>query len=331
MTLCCREYESWILKNLLGEHFIIVHGPRWSGKSYFVQKVLESTDWNYIIIDAHEAWKEKKSWLERKIVSDIVESAKQDKPLGAVKDIRGVSLSTNNIKNFDDVLESIDDDVYFVFDHAEFLRFARGVDFRESFQDKIDERGNIHFIFVPRGTGELIKWLGPRDPDSPLFMRYERYIDIDYFSPHDSVNFLENEFERTSIEHDLNELFEAYRFIGGSPVWLKRYSELRVENSPEKALKLLAREVCEKVQSELGKMGRSVNIHLRVLQTIARKTPYDGYTDLKTVYKTFGKKRNEVDKYLKNLIDRGYLKIIFHNAYAIALPIVHRCLSTNIE
>lgn len=282
------EYEKWQLDKYMGEYFIIITGPRWVGKSYFIKNFMEQSSHNYIIIDAFKAWKEKNLWLHKAIVKDIRESIQKKDPTGAVVSFKDVKAE--NFHDFRSFLQSLEDETYVVLDHADYLRYARGVDFREITQEWIDKRDNIHFIFVAKGTPALLNYLGPSDPRSPLFMRYEKYVEVVELSPNETKEFVQK------LCPHLQQGFEVYRDIGGLRGYLKKFADVGCNKLELK--KLLERELKQEIR------GKNT---WNTLKVIAKYTRIKGYAHKSMIKKETGKPLDYLKDSIETLVNNGLI------------------------
>ncbi|ACS34122.1 ATPase [Thermococcus gammatolerans] len=298
------RYEEWQLKKHINDYFIIVTGPRWTGKSYFIREFMKRSNLNYIIIDAFKAWKEKKSWLERAIINDTKKSLRNRAPVGVITSFRNVEAE--NFDNFRSFLRALKDETYVIIDHADYLRYARGIDFREVAQEWIDKRDKVHFVFVAKGTPALLSYLGPQDPQSPLFMRYEKYVEVVELSPNETIKFLEDFLRLSKYMHsNFPDGFETYQDIGGLRGYLKKFVE--VGCNEQKLRELLRNELKEEIR------GKNT---WRVLEVIARYTRIYGYADKKIIEKKVGKNFDNLRKSIEeSLINNGLVMPASSNTY----------------
>jgi len=299
MSFSGLEYEKWQMDRFIDSNFIILRGPRLSGKSYFVREYFRESGKLYMIIDAFEAWMEKDSWAHRAIVEDAKKSFSIGKPVGSV--IEYNILPMWEFDNFYDLFMSLPDGTYVIIDHAEYLHRVRkdDVDVLTVFQEFID-KGMFHFVFVPRSTTRLIEFLGPNNPKSPLFSRYEKYVDVVTLSPSESVRFINDKCKDVD--------YNVYKITGGLRGALTLYMESGCDRQSfeERIRKIVIRDLMPKGK----KMGRKL---VELFDIISKETRIHGYAEKEQLVNKYGFQRNHVDDFIEKLLTMGYVEYLDKN------------------
>ena len=272
------SYEEYQFDWLSNNPFIIVTGPRLSGKSHFVKTYFKKLDEPYVVIDVARAAgrgdnavdglgvnthsdntrrrrepsekdiienlvannryensnRREKESLGKVVIENIIvgnrsgssnrekESLKKDIVENLVADFRrdppGPSVVSYNVlpkgevRDFDSIFRGLPEGTHVIIDHADLLAATVSDDFdpRETFQEFIDF-DELKFVFLPRSTSKLLDFLGPLDYSSPLYRRFEKYVEFVRLSPDDSVRFL-NECAGKSVKIDVSTI---YSYTGG--------------------------------------------------------------------------------------------------------------------
>jgi len=312
-----RDYHIYKFQEYLdnGERFIIVRGARWSGKSYFIQNALEKSARGYIYIDV-------KKLRNLKSGNTLFERLKRDmynNKISMISNIHDWSFIKHS-RTFVDFFEKIDNefsDTVIALDHADFLH--RNDYYTNILSGVIDNFYNITLVLVPLSTSKLEKIIAVNDPSSPFFGRDEVFINIEYFDANTSIEFLKNKLNNPSTD----EIMHVYETIGGSPVWLKKYVELRNEGlSVDRALKNVSKSVREAILSEIG----NSKWNLKVLKTIAKYTIDRKYINNETIYEELECSTNSCRTMIKRSLSyfsaAGYIHYLSKDLFTITLPII---------
>ena len=268
------DYPTYQLKNHVewDERFIIVRGPRFSGKSYFVKTVFDELNVDYIYIDIAEIRKVKASG------SKIFQTIKKD----LNNQMKYTKTNIPNLKFpyckfircFLEMLEKREKDVYVIFDHAELLH--PWSHYSRIFKGEIDHGKYVHLVFVAGSTPELIEKIGVNDPSAPLFGRWEKYVDVHYWGPHETKEY----FKLAVPQMSEDEIWSVYELTEGAPQLVMKYAEYRRKMNRVEAMKALEKYVKDKVLEEISDSAWK----LRILKAIAVDTGGGGYTSLERIY-----------------------------------------------
>ena len=254
-VLFARGYQNRKLNDYLrkGKRFIIVRGPRWSGKSYLVKMTLSSLDVSYIIIDVEEAMKktgnQKFEILINKNLKAFLSENRESKVVYGHLQHR-IHVNRSDLYQIFRKIDKAGKTVV-VIDHADKMYLRSKM--TKVFAATIDALDNITLIFTPKSTLRLEKILSVTDPEAPLHARGEVYIDLDYFSANESIDFLETHLEQSDCDYNLSELDYVYEHIGGSPKWLSVYVSYReIGFKMPSALEKTYHEARNEILSEVG-------------------------------------------------------------------------------
>ncbi|UXD21873.1 hypothetical protein IPA_09050 [Ignicoccus pacificus DSM 13166] len=165
-------------------------------------------------------------------------------------------------KALSEVLEELDKrSMILVIDEAQLLRGNKV--FSNVFAWALDNLSNLKIIFSGSEVGVLEKYLGLRDPSSPLYGRGLGELKLSKFSLELSTEFLRKGFEEVGMEVPEEEIEEAGKELGGIVGWLTLYGNLRLNGlaheealirTKERAKKIIALEL--KNFLDLRPMGR---------------------------------------------------------------------------
>ncbi|KUH34152.1 hypothetical protein APY94_03225 [Thermococcus celericrescens] len=269
------EYPTYQFNKYIrfDEKFIIVRGPRFSGKTWFIQDIPGKSNIYYIYIDMAGAIKARKKNLKvfQAIKKDLFGSRKF-----TITNMEGLSISPycKYFRCFFDELENAERVIYIVLDHAELLR--PWDHYRRLFKAVIDHYHNIRLVFVAGSTPMLIERLGVNDPKAPLFGRWERYIDFQYWDSHTTYEYVRSEIPQISDE----EIFLLHDLTEGAAQLVMKYVEYRKMMTMDKAFAKLEDYVKKKVLAEMSNSEWG----LRIIKAIAIDTVGGGYTSLKRIY-----------------------------------------------
>lgn len=290
------EYPTWQLRNHVrwGERFIILRGPRFTGKTYFVRKVFEEFNVPYIYIDVAGIRKIKAPR------SNFIQTVKKD--LNGLQEYTKTNIDNLKFPNcryvrcFLKQLEDREEHVYVVFDHAELLHPWET--YGRVFKGEIDLGKYVHLVFVPASTPLLIKKMGIYDPDAPLFARWKKYVDLEYWGAGDVKRYLEERIP--GIEE--NEIWYAYELTEGAPQFVMKYAEYRRRYPKKKSIEELKKFVREKVLEEIA----DSKWKQRILKVIAEETSSGRYMRLKTIQNILGD-NNVKDMFIQEVVNTNFV------------------------
>jgi len=293
MRFC--EFEKYQMDRFINQHFVILRGPRLSGKSHFIRDYFEGSKENYVIFDVFKAWMEKDSWVVRSLVEDLKLSIENNAPVGSV-----VFFNLDGIGDFNDfhsMLSALPQGTHVVFDHAEFLGYARkdNSDPREFFQEFID-LGHLRFVFVPRSTSRLLNYLGVGNYSSPLFGRFEVFVEVVPLSPNESMKFLGD----CPLD-----VVRVYGLTGG----LRGALELlrSVDCDVKEYRKMIGKIVLRDLAPKGSKKGRKL---VEVAAAVAKETRVREYVKREDIVQKYGIDKKSLSRYLFPLYELGYVDFL---------------------
>ena len=297
------EWQTWQLKKHIewGEKFIIFRGPRFSGKTYFAREAFEELGVPYFYVDVAgiRKVKTKNTIMFEAMKADFNGAQRYTKT--NIEDLRLTNLRT--FQDFFDYLEKQEIDVYIVFDHAELLQWTH---YGPLFRTVIDNYAHVKIALVPASTPALIEKSGVNNPDKPLFARWEKYVDFDYWSAGDVLRYFEKELH--FVDENTWHLFDLTE---GAPQLVMKYVELRRKYPSNVALEKLKEYVREKALEEVS----GSEWVMRIMKAIASDTDRRNYTRLKNVAQILDEYKWQTvnRRFFDQMLQTGYIEQIGNN------------------
>lgn len=298
------EWQTYQLKKHVewGEKFIIFRGSRFSGKTYFAREAFEELGVLYFYVDVAgiRKIKTKNTSIFETMKADYNGLRKYTKT--NIEDFRLMNLRT--FREFFDYLEEQEKDVYVVFDHAE--AFYPWSYFGTFFRTIIDNYSHPKIVLVPASTPALIEKSGVNNPDKPLFARWEKYVDFEYWSAGDVLRYFDKKLH--FIDENIWHLFDLTE---GAPQLVMKYVELRRKYPSNVTLEKLKGYVKEKVLEEVS----GSEWVMRIMKAIASDTDHRNYTRLKNITQILDEYKWQTVKtrFFDQVLQTGYIEQMGNN------------------
>ncbi len=302
------------VSNLIGA---VVYGIRRIGKTSLV-KVYCNEVKNCIYVDARKLYETGNVSVDA-FIEEITRNNKSmfDEIEIDLKIIR--AKRSKKREKLSKVLEMMDEKGYIlVIDEAQNLRTVNV--FTNVFAWALDNLRNLKIVFSGSEVGVLEKYLGLKDPESPLYGRGLGEIKLERFDEETSMEFLRKGFEELGMNVKEDELREAAETFGGIVGWLTLYGSLRasgndhtqaMENVKETASNITAKEI-----NEFLKLRPTAKRYCCILRAVA--LGLKAWKDIKKYCQDDNDKN--FTEALKKLIDYSFI-VHVNNEYLLTDPI----------
>ncbi|QDA31411.1 ATP-binding protein [Thermococcus indicus] len=336
------EFLEFIEKLENGRRLFVITGPRRIGKTTFLYATLNelyrTKKIPYLIIDSRKA-ASINMYNPSKVITSDLELLSRDRFSRIVSRIEGISVRGYGIRlkskpeELTEALEDINEKhelAVIAFDEAQYLRFARN-DFTLLLSWVYDTLQNIAVVLTGSQVGVLEKFLRFGDYSAPLYGRYHVRIKLPRFNPSESLEFLERGFAEYGIEVPTRELLSAVRTLDGVPGWLTHYGAYRIDGSSHwDAIDSVLEEASGYVESEfreLDELSPRYRAIMEIVATITSSQPTARRRDILnalSLREGRGIDSKDMRKYLRNLVDYGFLEHTGYGEYYIPDPVVKR-------
>lgn len=298
------EWQTWQLKKHIewGEKFIIFRGPRFSGKTYFAREAFEELGVPYFYVDVAGIRKVKTKNTSTFETMKADYNGVQKYTKTNIEDFLLTNLRT--FREFFDHLEEQEKNIYIIFDHAELLQ--PWTHYGSLFRTVIDNYVYPKIVLVPASTPALIEKSGVNNPDKPLFARWEKYVDFEYWSAGDVLRYFEKELH--FVDENIWRLFDITE---GTPQLVMKYVEFRRRHPNNVALEKLKEYVREKVLEEIS----GSDWVMRIMKAIASDTDRRNYTRLKNVAQIIDEYNpgSILARFFDQILQTGYVEQVGNN------------------
>nr|WP_206206013.1 ATP-binding protein [Thermococcus sp. JdF3] len=328
------------LKN--GRRLFVITGPRRIGKTTFLYAILNELNHRegipYIIIDAREVASINMRNPQRVIAEELT-TLSMGKLSRAISRFEGISVRGYGVrlrrdeKSLPEVLRELNEShekLVIAFDEAQYLRFAHS-DFTMLLAWIYDTLRNITIVLTGSQVGVLEKFLRFGDYRAPLYGRYHVRIRLPRFNPSESLGFLERGFEEYGISLSSRELLSAVRALDGVPGWLTHYGAYRVDGSSHwDAIEAVLEEAKGYIEAEFRELDELSPRYRAVMEVVATITAVQERARRKDIVNALKLREGreidgkEIRKYLRNLVDYGFLEHTGYGEYYIPDPVIKR-------
>ena len=336
------EFLEFLDRLEKGRRLFIITGPRRIGKTTFLYAALNELNRMegvpYIVIDAREVASVNMRNPQKVIARELLKLS-EGKLSRIISKFEGVSIKGYGVKvrpsekNLPEILKELDERyerLIIAFDEAQYLRFAQ-VDFTILLAWIYDNLRHIHLILTGSQVGVLEKFLRFGDYNAPLYGRYHVRIKLNRFNPSESLEFLERGFAEYGMDVSSRELLSAVKTLDGVPGWLTHYGAYRVDGSSHwDAIEAVLEEAKGYIEAEFKELDELSPRYRTVMEVVATITGVEERARRKDILNALKLREGkdidgkEIRKYLRNLIDYGFLEHTGYGEYYIPDPVVKR-------
>lgn len=240
-----REREVESLKESVNERLVLILGLRRTGKSSLVLATLNSMATDYVCVDVRKVYDD----VSKKVTADklidelhsaLASLSKKEKLKKLLSELEISVESPLRIRVSQDsfrreaikIFEALNGlgKTVVAFDEAQYLRFS-AVGLRTLLAYIYDHLKNIKVILTGSEIGLLHDFEGLEDPDSELYGRYYKTIEVMPFTRETSEEFLRTGFKQLGADVDQRVIERAADELGGIVGWLLYFGKLYQEKA----------------------------------------------------------------------------------------------------
>jgi len=324
----------------VNERLVLVLGLRRTGKSSLVLATLNSMNINYVYVDVRKVYDDvsKKVTVDKlidELHSSLVSLSKKEKLKKALSELEISVESPLRIRVSKDTFRRVAIKIFdalnglgktvVAFDEAQYLRFST-VGLRPLLAYIYDHLKNITVILTGSEIGLLHDFAGLEDPNSELYGRYYKAIEVMPFTRETSEEFLRTGFKQLGADVDQRVIERAADELGGIVGWLVYFGKLYQEKG-DAALDEVKEVGSRLVKKELDELFQKSPYYSHIMKAIAvtGNTRWKNVVDYLVAQTGKNLTNATISRDLNNLVKMGFIKKE-NGTYHIADPIVRYTL-----
>lgn len=196
-----------------------------------------------------------------------------------------------------------------IIDEVQELSKMRGFNLLPVFAYVYDNLRNISFVFAGSKIGMLYNYLRVNDPDSPLYGRYMKVIELKPFTREQSLDFLRRGFSKAGVSIGEDMIERAVDELNGIVGWLSLFGLTYINNPRPEALDKTVNIASGIVEEEFCNFVRTMGsrryvLVINVLKQGATWSEVKRYLELREGRSISD---GEVTKLLRRLVDNGFV------------------------
>ncbi|MEB3755970.1 MAG: ATP-binding protein [Desulfurococcales archaeon] len=252
-----------------GDPLVVVTGIRRIGKTSLLLSFLEK--WNGIYVDLRGVA------MTRDLYDRISEglTSRVQRLRRLLKNIHGVKVMGIGVEvkwrgrdsvSLIGLLEQIDrtgERFLLVLDEAQATKPPVSAELKRTIAYAYDNLDNITVVISGSEIGVLHKFIGTDDPESMLYGRYIKEVEVERFTREQSLQFLKAGFSEQGFKPNLDTLREAVSIFDGIVGWLVFFGKSYVEG--KRNTRDIVEMAVRTARKELGRLGKRERLVLKAI------------------------------------------------------------------